>query len=157
MKAYSYQLREIDYKEEIDIENNTKTITNKYSKSWKKTTTELIKSFNKHIKNEKINILKFDCESIIKSSEFQQYSINHNIKFIHSIPCAYTSLSLIDRLCITIRNISFNINYELILTQNKINIIINYYNNTRHEILTKILKVIKNWICPNDLFNNSDL
>jgi len=33
MNVYSYQLREIDYKEEIDIENNTKTITNKYSKS----------------------------------------------------------------------------------------------------------------------------
>ena len=60
MKVYSYKLKEIDYKEEIDIENNTK-ITNKYLKSWKKTTTKLIKSFNKHLKNEKINILKFDC------------------------------------------------------------------------------------------------
>ena len=138
MNAYSYQLREIDYKEEIDIENNTKTITNIYSKSWKKTTTELIKSFNKHIKNEKINILKFDCESVIKSLEFQQYLINHNIKFIHSIPCEHTSLSLINRLCRTIRNISFNINYELILTQNKMNIIINYYNNTINGRLTKI-------------------
>ena len=61
MNSYLYQLREINYKEEIYIENNTKTITNKYLKSWKKTTTKLIKSFNKHIKNEKINILKFDC------------------------------------------------------------------------------------------------
>ena len=66
MNYYLYKLREIDYKEEIDIENNTKTITNRYSKSWKKTITKFIKSFNKHIKNEKINIFKFDSESIIK-------------------------------------------------------------------------------------------
>ena len=33
MKVYLYQLREIDYKEEIDIENNTKTIINIYLKS----------------------------------------------------------------------------------------------------------------------------
>ena len=35
MKDYLYKLREIDYKEEIDIENNTKTITNRYLKSLK--------------------------------------------------------------------------------------------------------------------------
>ena len=102
MKDYSYQLREIDYKEEIDIENKTKTIINKYSKSWKKTI-KLIKSFNKHIKNDKINILKFDSESVIKFSEFQQYLVNQNIKFIHSIPFTHTSLSLINRLCWTIK------------------------------------------------------
>ena len=151
-KAYAYQLGEINYKEEIN--NGVEKIVYHYATKGKKTTSELIKAFNKHLLNEKINILKFDNENAIKSLEFQQFLKVHNIKFIKTIPNSHTSLSIIDRLCRTIRDIAFNLGYELILTQNQMNTILNYYNNTRHEGLTKILR---KKVCPNDLSNNPDL
>ena len=154
-KAYAYQLGEIDYKNEIDLVDGVEKIVYQYVTKGKKTTSELIKAFNKHILyNERINILKFDNENAIKSLEFQQFLIKHNIKFIKTIPNSHTSLSIIDRLCRTIRDIAFNLGYELILTQNQMNTILNYYNNTRHEGLTKILR---KKVCPNDLSNNPDL
>ena len=153
-KAYAYQLGKIDCKDEIDLVNGVEKIVYQYAIGGKKTTTELIKAFNKHLLNEKINILKFDGESAIKSLEFQQFLKDHNIKFIKTIPNSHTSLSIIDRLCRTIRDIAFNLGYELILTQNQMNTILNYYNNTRHEGLTKILR---KKVCPNDLSNNPDL
>ena len=153
-KAYAYQLGEINYKNEIDLVDGVEKIVYQYATKGKKTTSELIKAFNKHLLNEKINILKFDNESAIKSLEFQQFLKDHNIKFIKTIPNSHTSLSIIDRLCRTIRDIAFNLGYELILTQKQMNTILNYYNNTRHEGLTKILR---KKVCPNDLSNNPDL
>lgn len=153
-KAYAYQLGKIDCKDEIDLVNGVEKIVYQYAIRGKKTTTELIKAFNKHLLNEKINILKFDGESAIKSLEFQQFLKDHNIKFIKTIPNSHTSLSIIDRLCKTIREIAFNLRCEPILTQNQMNTILNYYNNMRHEGLTKILR---KKVCPNDLSNNPDL
>ena len=153
-KAYAYQLGKIDCKDEIDLVNGVEKIVYQYAIGGKKTTTELIKAFNKHLLNEKINILKFDGESAIKSLEFQQFLKDHNIKFIKTIPNSHTSLSIIDRLCRTIREIAFNLGCEPILTQNQMNTILNYYNNMRHEGLTKILR---KKVCPNDLSNNPDL
>ena len=153
-KAYAYQLGKIDCKDEIDLVNGVEKIVYQYAIGGKKTTTELIKAFNKHLLNEKINILKFDGESAIKSLEFQQFLKDHNIKFIKTIPNSHTSLSIIDRLCRTIREIAFNLRCEPILTQNQMNTILNYYNNMRHEGLTKILR---KKVCPNDLSNNPDL
>lgn len=153
-KAYAYQLGKIDCKDEIDLVNGVEKIVYQYAIGGKKTTTELIKAFNKHLLNEKINILKFDGESAIKSLEFQQFLKDHNIKFIKTIPNSHTSLSIIDRLCKTIREIAFNLRCEPILTQNQMNTILNYYNNMRHEGLTKILR---KKVCPNDLSNNPDL
>ena len=74
-KAYAYQLGKIDCKDEIDLVNGVEKIVYQYAIGGKKTTTELIKAFNKHLLNEKINILKFDGESAIKSLEFQQFLI----------------------------------------------------------------------------------
>ena len=153
-KVYAYQLGKIDCKDEIDLVNGVEKIVYQYAIGGKKTTTELIKAFNKHLLNEKINILKFDGESAIKSLEFQQFLKDHNIKFIKTIPNSHTSLSIIDRLCKTIREIAFNLRCEPILTQNQMNTILNYYNNMRHEGLTKILR---KKVCPNDLSNNPDL
>ena len=153
-KAYAYQLGKIDCKDEIDLVNGVEKIVYQYAIGGKKTTTELIKAFNKHLLNEKINILKFDGESAIKSLEFQQFLKDHNIKFIKTTPNSHTSLSIIDRLCKTIREIAFNLRCEPILTQNQMNTILNYYNNMRHEGLTKILR---KKVCPNDLSNNPDL
>ena len=81
----------------------------------------------------------------------------NNIKFIPAIPGVHTSLSLIDRLCRTIRDIAFNLNYEGIYNQEQMNKVLNYYNQSRHETLTqtlfkaypelkKIFKFISPWI-----------
>ena len=59
--------------------------------------------------------------------------------FIPAIPKSHTSLSLIDRLCWTIRDIAFNLNIEHISHQDIMNLILYYYNNSRHETLTKTL------------------
>ena len=140
-KAYAYQLGKIERKDEIDLVNGEEKIVYQYATGGKKTAEELMKAFNKHLQIERINILKFDGESAIKSPGFQQFLIQNNIKFVSSIPNAHTSLSLIDRLCRTVRDIAFNLGYDLILTQNQMNEILNYYNNTRHEGLTKIILV----------------
>ena len=164
-KAYAYQLGKIECKDEIDLVNGIEKIVYQYATGGKKTAEELMKAFNKHLQIERINILKFDGESAIKSPGFQQYLRQNNIKFINSIPNAHTSLSLIDRLCRTIRDIAFNLGYDLILTQNQMNEILNYYNNTRHEGLTKIILSnhpelkhrYPNGICPNDVSQNREL
>ena len=108
-KAYAYQLGKIECKNEIDLVNGIEKVVYQYATGGKKTADELMKAFNKHLQIERINILKFDGESAIKSPGFQQYLKQNNIKFINSIPNAHTSLSLIDRLCRTIRDIAFNL------------------------------------------------
>ena len=162
-KAYAYQLGKIECKDEIDLVNGIEKVVYQYAIGGKKTADELMKAFNKHLQIERINVLKFDGESAIKSPGFQQFLIQNNIKFVSSLPNAHTSLSLIDRLCLTVRDIAFNLGYDLILTQNQMNEILNYYNNTRHEGLTKIILVshpelkvkYPNGISPNDM--NSEL
>ena len=164
-KAYAYQLGKIECKDEIDLVNGIEKVVYQYAIGGKKTADELMKAFNKHLQIERINVLKFDGESAIKSPGFQQFLIQNNIKFVSSIPNAHTSLSLIDRLCRTVRDIAFNLGYDLILTQNQMNEILNYYNNTRHEGLTKIILVshpelnvkYPNGICPNDVSQNREL
>ena len=136
--AYAYQLGEINIKEVNNIDENNKEITITYTTKGKKTTKELIKAFNEHIINSKINILRFDGEKAIDSKEFKEYLTNHNIKFIPTKPNVHSSLSLIDRLCRTIRDIAFNLNTH-IYTQDIMNRILNYYNNSRHETLTKTI------------------
>ena len=157
-KAYAYQLGKIECKDEIDLVNGIEKVVYQYAIGGKKTAEELMKAFNKHLQIERINVLKFDGESAIKSPGFQQFLIQNNIKFVSSLPNAHTSLSLIDRLCRTVRDIAFNLGYDLILTQNQMNEILNYYNNTRHEGLTKIILVSHPELkvkYPNDI--NSEL
>jgi len=138
--AYSYQLGEIETKEVINIDENNKEYEMKYATKGRKTTKELLKAFNSFLKDcPNVNILRFDGERAIGSEEFKQYLNNKHIKFIPAIPNVHTSLSLIDRLCRTIRDIAFNLNYEGIYTQQIMNKILNYYNNSRHETLTQTL------------------
>ena len=63
--------------------------------------------------------------------DFQMISLNQ--------PKIHTSLALIDRLCRTIRDIAFNLNIEHISHQQIMDLILYYYNNTRHETLTSTL------------------
>ena len=115
--------------------------------------------------NHKVNILRFDGEKAINSKEFQNYLEHNHIMFIPAIPKSHTSLSLIDRLCRTIRDIAFNLNVEHISHQQIMDLILYYYNNTRHETLTSTLfkaypelkSIYKNGITPAIMDANPEL
>ena len=137
--AYAYQLGTINDKQIINVDENNEEHTLYYATSGKKTTTELLKAFDKFLMNHKINILRFDGETALKSKRFKKYFEDKHIKFIPTIPNIHSSLGLIDRLSRTIRDIAFNLNIEGIYTSEIMNIILDYYNNSRHETLTKML------------------
>ena len=137
--ACAYQLGTIDDKRVINVDENNEEHTLYYSISGRKTTKELLKAFEKFTSEHQINILRFDGETAIHSNKFKKYFKDKGICFIPAIKGIHSSLSLIDRLCRTIRDIGFNLGYEGIYTFEMMNTILNYYNNARHETLTKIL------------------
>ena len=133
--------------------NQEYTIT--YSTTNKKTTSNLINVFKQFLNDidHKITSLRFDNESAVKSKQFQTMLRNNGIKFVPVVEGSHTSLSLIDRLCRTIRDISYNMGIK-ILTQNDINKILNVYNNMYHSSLSKILG---KKITPNEVNDNPEL
>ena len=139
--------------EPIKGQNEIYTIT--YSTTNKKTTTNLINVFKQFLNdiNHKITSLRFDNESAVKSKQFQTMLRNNGIKFVPVVEGSHTSLSLIDRLCRTIRDISYNMGIK-ILTQNDINKVLNIYNNMYHSTLSKILG---KKITPNEVNDNPEL
>ena len=163
-KAYAYALNNVEVNkvnpdskgsqiEPIKGQNEIYTIT--YSTTNKKTTTNLINVFKQFLNdiNHKITSLRFDNESAVKSKQFQTMLRNNGIKFIPVVEGSHTSLSLIDRLCRTIRDISYNMGIK-ILTQNDINKVLNIYNNMYHSTLSKILG---KKITPNEVNDNPEL
>ena len=142
------------YKVNPDSERGQEyTIT--YSTTNKKTTNNLINVFKQFINDidHKITSLRFDNESAVKSKQFQTMLRNNGIKFIGVVEGSHTSLSLIDRLCRTIRDISYNMGIK-ILTQNDINKVLNVYNNMYHSSLSKMLN---KKITPNEVNDNPEL
>ena len=165
-KAYAYALNNVEIKpigEKNDYGSQVYTIT--YSTTNKKTTTNLINVFKQFLndidhkpkaripKEAKITSLRFDNESAVKSKQFQTMLRNNGIKFIPVVEGSHTSLSLIDRLCRTIRDISYNMGIK-ILTQNDINKVLNVYNNMYHSSLSKILG---KKITPNEVNEHPEL
>ena len=162
-KAYAYGLNDVEvYKVNPDSkgsqakpigQNEEYTIT--YSTTNKKTTSNLINVFKQFLNdiNHKITSLRFDNESAVKSKQFQTMLRNNDIKFIPVVEGSHTSLSLIDRLCRTIRDISYNMGIK-ILTQNDINKVLNVYNNMYHSSLSKMLG---KKITPNEVNNSPEL
>ena len=155
-KAYAYALNNVEIKPiggQNDYGNNVYTIT--YSTTNKKTTTNLINVFNQFLNdiNHEITSLRFDNESAVKSKSFQTMLRNNGIKFVPVVEGSHTSLSLIDRLCRTIRDISYNMGIK-ILTQNDINKVLNVYNNMYHSSLSKILG---KKITPNEVNEHPEL
>ena len=155
-KAYAYALNNVDIKpigQTNNYDNQIYTIT--YSTTNKKTTTNLINVFNQFLNdiNHEITSLRFDNESAVKSKQFQTMLRNNNIKFVPVVEGSHTSLSLIDRLCRTIRDISYNMGIK-ILTQNDINKVLNVYNNMYHSSLSKILG---KKITPNEVNEHPEL
>ena len=151
-KAYAYGLNNVEIKP-IGGQNEEYTIT--YSTANKKTTSNLINVFKQFLNDidHKITSLRFDNESAVKSKQFQTMLQNNGIKFIPVVEGSHTSLSLIDRLCRTIRDISYNMGIK-ILTQNDINKVLNVYNNMYHSSLSKILG---KKITPNEVNDNPEL
>ena len=140
-KAYGYALNDVEIKplsQTNDYGNREYTIV--YSTTNKKTTINLIDAFKKFLKdiNYKITSLRFDGESAIKSNLFQTLLQNYKIKFIPVIKDSHTSLGLIDRLCRTIRDISYNTRTK-ILNQKDIDKILDIYNNMYHSSLSKMI------------------
>ena len=162
-KAYAYALNNVEVdKVNPDSkgsqikpigQNEEYTIT--YSTTNKKTTTNLINVFKQFLNDidHKITSLRFDNESAVKSKQFQTMLRNNGIKFISVVEGSHTSLSLIDRLCRTIRDISYNMGIK-ILTQNDINKVLNVYNNMYHSSLSKILG---KKITPNEVNEHPEL
>ena len=149
-KAYAYALNNVELK---PIGNSEYTIT--YSTTNKKTTTNLINVFKQFLNDidHKITSLRFDNESAVKSKQFQTMLRNNGITFVPVVEGSHTSLSLIDRLCRTIRDISYNMGIK-ILTQNDINKILNVYNNMYHSSLSKMLG---KKITPNEVNEHPEL
>lgn len=155
-KAYAYALNNVEIKpigKENDYGNREYTIT--YSTTNKKTTSNLINVFNQFLNDidRKITSLRFDNESAVKSKQFQTMLRNNKITFISVVEGSHTSLSLIDRLCRTIRDISYNMGIK-ILNQDSINKVLNVYNNMYHSSLSKILG---KKITPNEVNNSPEL
>ena len=155
-KAYAYALNNVEVEPiggQNDYGNQEYTIT--YSTTNKKTTTNLINVFKQFLNDvdHKITSLRFDNESAVKSKQFQTMLRNNKIKFVPVVEGSHTSLSLIDRLCRTIRDISYNMGIK-ILTQNDINKVINVYNNMYHSSLSKILG---KKITPNEVNEHPEL
>lgn len=154
-KAYGYALNDVEIKKSQINDYGNQEYTIVYSTTNKKTTINLIDAFKKFLKdiNYKITSLRFDGESAIKSKMFQTLLQNYKIKFIPVIKDSHTSLGLIDRLCRTIRDISYNTRTK-ILTQKDIDKILDIYNNMYHSSLSKILN---KKITPNEVSKDPKL
>ena len=170
-KAYAYALNNVEIKPIGQNEakgpdsKGSQEYTITYSTTNKKTTSNLINVFKQFLndidhkpkartlKEAKITSLRFDNESAVKSKSFQTMLRNNGIKFIPVVEGSHTSLSLIDRLCRTIRDISYNMGIK-ILTQNDINKVLNVYNNMYHSSLSKMLG---KKITPNEVNEHPEL
>lgn len=155
-KAYAYGLNNVEIKPiggQNDYGNQEYTIT--YSTTNKKTTNNLINVFKQFLNDidHEITSLRFDNESAVKSKQFQTMLRNNGITFVPVVEGSHTSLSLIDRLCRTIRDISYNMGIK-ILTQNDINKVLNVYNNMYHSSLSKMLG---KKITPNEVNDHPEL
>ena len=137
-KAYARQLGEVQVSTYIDVESRKEVIQLSYDSKQRKTTSTLIDAFDYLLKQTKVNILSFDGEPAVHGEEFQTYLKSHDISFKPVIKNHHTSLSILNRMCRTLRDMAFNMKRE-ILTQADMNELLGIYNNVRHETITQIL------------------
>ena len=115
--AYGYQLGDFKI-----VEDNGKQIQF-YTTKDRKNFSSLNKAFEHFIVDLRhdfqfINVLRFDGEAAINSKEFRDYIKQYKVVLDPTIPKQHTSLSIIDRLIRTLRDIAFNLNYDGIYDQN---------------------------------------
>ena len=168
-KAYAYQLGEITEKEIINVDEEKYERQIFAPKTGLKTTVSLIKAFNKFLNSDyygdglgrgpyQMKYLKFDGESGINNKTFQEFLAQNNIKFIPVKEENINSLSLINRLCRTLRDIAFNMNVQIV-DQRTMDKILDIYNNAPHKSLTKAIfnydptlrEIYPDGISPNDV------
>lgn len=172
-KAFAYQLGDIQEHEIINVDggytdsNGIVRDEAHYERTilapttGLKTTVSLIKAFNKFLieSTHPVKYLRFDGETGINNDKFQSYLKENGIEFIPVLKDAHTSLSLINRLCRTLRDIAFNMNVDII-DQNIMNQVLDNYNNAPHKGLTeacfnydsRLKKLYPNGISPNDVY-----
>ena len=131
-----------------------------------KDTRTLMKAFQTLLQQltKPMRTFRFDEERAIRSNEFQNMLARFRIEFqpIHSQQ--HTSSSVIDRLICTIRNIAFNMNIN-IDSQEKMDLILNYYNNAPHKTLSTVIlqsepelrSLFKYGITPNEVASIPEL
>ena len=163
--AYAYQLGKYDLHEIKGYDENDRMFVVLQGTKGIKTIDSLTKAFREHLKVSPVNVLTFDGEKAIQSKDFKKLLKDNNIKLISVNSNSHTSLSLIDRLSRTLRDIAFNLGLNEISGQEQMNLILYYYNTTRHDTLTKIIfsshpELKKNYplgITPYDVNNNPEL
>lgn len=165
-KAFGYQLGNIEEKEIINVDSDEYERTILAPTTGLKTTISLIRAFNKFLQHltRPIKHLKFDGESGINNSKFQEFLTKNNITFTMIPSTDHNGLSLINRLCRTLRDIAFNMNVEIV-DQNIMNKVLDNYNNAPHDTITKAcfnndyrLKILyPNGISPNNLHYGGDM
>ena len=79
--AYAYQLGDVEIHKISNKDEYQNNYYIYYATKGMKTTESLIKAFNQHLANHKVNILRFDGEKAINSKEFQNYLQKH-MKYI---------------------------------------------------------------------------
>ena len=140
-KAYAQQLNNIKTTEIINVDDETYERQVNIETKKIKTTESLMHAFENFLRRVNsptpVSSLRFDGEAGINSRQFQEYLRSRNINFISTPPNQHTSLSLIDRLCRTIRDMAYLMNVE-IYDQSIMDIILDYYNNSPHKTLTQL-------------------
>lgn len=142
----------------FDVDESTDFVNLKKSQ---KTTMNIIKAIEKiekkieKIGGNPIRILRFDGESAIKS--LVKANVNQNFIIIQQSPASHSFTSLIDRAILTIRTLLYNINTDL-SNPKAVNHVVDVYNMTRHETLSKYLKHIKpEGVSPRDMIESDIL
>ena len=125
----------------------TKTETNN------KTTDTAISQLNKLIKQTKIKFILCDQEAAFKSDAFHRLCTNNGIKIIHYIKNNvkglietneasrgnHGALSILDRLCRTIRRMNYNLGNSSDIPPDIMERLIQEYNNSPHKTLSDIV------------------
>ena len=152
----------------FDVDESSEYVNLKKSQ---KTTLNIIKAIqNIEKKIEKIGgnpirILRFDGESAIKTlvkANDKQIKTpwgiyKQNFIIIQQSPASHSFTSLIDRAILTIRTLLYNINTDL-SNPKAVKHVVDVYNMTRHETLTKYLKHIKpEGVSPMDMIESDIL
>lgn len=125
----------------------TKTLTNN------KTTETAISQLKKLLEQTKIKFILCDQEAAFKSDDFHKLCSKNGIKIIHYIKNNikglietndtsrgnHGALSILDRLCRTIRRMNYNLDNSTDIPPNIMERLIQEYNNSTHKTLSDIV------------------
>ena len=152
----------------FDVDESTEFVNLKKSQ---KTTLNLIKAIQniqnkiRSVNGHAIRILRFDGERAIhplvkakgKVITTPWGTYKQDFAIIQQSPATHSFTSLIDRAILTIRTLLFNINSDL-SNPTAVEQVVNAYNNTKHQTLSKYLKDLKpDGVSPKDMIEDTIL